>query len=192
MNILDKLDWNIKIKWCIHRNYLKIIFGILFIAIILGVVLYIRGCDWKISLTIMGGLISFIYFIQKQQLDEAKLFNELFVSFNDRYNKLNEKLNNIIKKENLNKELVNIEDASQTLYDYFNLCSEEFLFYQKGFIYPEVWESWIWGMKEYYEDERIQNIWREELGKGSYYGFSIDDQINALIPKTSTSGDLKP
>ncbi|WP_434685348.1 hypothetical protein [Pseudanabaena minima] len=192
MNILDKLDRDIKIKWCIHRNYLKIIFGILFIAIILGVVLYIRGCDWKISLTIMGGLISFIYFIQKQQLDEAKLFNELFVSFNDRYNKLNEKLNNIIKKENLNKELVNIEDASQTLYDYFNLCSEEFLFYQKGFIYPEVWESWIWGMKEYYEDERIQNIWREELGKGSYYGFSIDAQINALIPQTSKSEDLKP
>src|SRR5437764_15169670 len=40
-----------------------------------------------------GGLT---YFLYRQHLDETRLFNELFVAFNKRYDDLNDSLNNIL------------------------------------------------------------------------------------------------
>src|SRR6266498_1993708 len=96
---------NIKIKWFIHENYFSIVFIIFLALIILAVMLYVNGSDWKILITVIGGFISFAYFIQKQQLDEAKFANELFVQFNRRYADLNKGLTDIIENKSSLKEL---------------------------------------------------------------------------------------
>lgn len=44
---------------------------------------------------------------------------------------------NRIREENEGVQLGQ-EDAA-TLYRYFNLCAEEYLYYKRGYIYPEVW-----------------------------------------------------
>ena len=168
----------IKAKFFIQSHYLWIIALLILVAVFLTLVLYLKGHNWKISLSIFGGLLSSIYFVQKQQLDEANLFKELFVEFNRRYDRLNGKLNDIIREENRSDEL---EDKDKnTVYDYFNLCSEEYLFYRKGYIYPEVWRSWVSGMKTYFENERIQKEWLKELSSESYYGFDIKKEISKL------------
>jgi len=120
---------SVRIKWFVHHHYLAIVALTLLIVVILTSILYANGADWKVLLAVIGGLLSFVYFIQKQQLDEAKLFKELFVEFNEKYNGMNEKLNEIIAQVNAEKPLEQIDGAIDTLFDYFNLCSEEYLFY---------------------------------------------------------------
>ena len=169
---------DIKIKWFIQEHYFSIVAIMFEILIILASILYAIGADWKILLTLGGGLISLVHFIQKQQLDEAKFINELFVQFNQRYACLNDKLSHIIKNENNYKTLQSEE--IDTLNDYFNLCGEEFLFYQKGYIYKEVWRSWIAGMKYYYDSKRIHELWTTELNSESYYSLDINKEIKQL------------
>jgi hypothetical protein len=159
---------NIKTKWFIHKYYFTIAISTLLLVILLAPIFYLKGADWKVLLAVIGGLSSFFFFIQKQELEEAKFINELFVKFNARYDCMNEKLYAIVKeKETLATDDINI------LFDYFNLCGEEYLFYRRGYIYPEVWKSWVAGMKFYFNDRRIRKLWVEELSSESYYGFDI-------------------
>ena len=172
------IGMNNRIKWFIQGYYFSIVSIMFVILIILAVILYANSADWKILLTLGGGLISFVYFIQKQQLDEAKFINELFVQFNQRYACLNDKLSHIIENKEGFKELQSGE--IDTLNKYFNLCGEEFLFYQKGYIYKEVWRSWVAGMKYYYDSKRINDFWATELNSESYYGLDISKEIKQL------------
>src|SRR6266699_324149 len=44
----------------------------------------------------IGAVAGFTYFLYRQHLDETKLFKELFVEFNERYEKMNDGLNKIL------------------------------------------------------------------------------------------------
>jgi hypothetical protein len=63
------------------------------LALLLGaiavVVSFVQSLDrrWEISAGAIGVAASLVYFIQKQKLDEIKLFHELFKDFNARYAK---------------------------------------------------------------------------------------------------------
>lgn len=169
---------NVKLKWFIHKYYFESAIFFLLLAMVLAPIFYLIGVDWKILLTVIGGLSSFFFFIQKQELDEAKFINELLINFNQRYDAMNEKLNAIVKANKNSQDFENHEIF--TLYDYFNLCGEEYLFYLRGYIYPEVWRSWVAGMKSYYTDPRIQRLWEEELTSESYYSLDISKEIKRL------------
>ena len=168
---------NNKIKWLVHERYSVLVSIILFILVIFAPILYIYNVKWEILIAVVGTLLSFIYFIQKQQLDEAKFSNELFVRFNQKYDDLNEKLNKIKTKKD--SEMLEAGDTD-ALNDYFNLCGEEYLFYKRGYVYPEVWKSWVAGMKIFYEHPRIQKMWLDELNNHSYYGLDVDKEIKRL------------
>ena len=106
--------------------------------------------------------------MQKQKLEETKLLKDLFTEFNEIYSRLDEKLNEICRKdpsEQLKKE------EKDVLYEYFNLCAEEFLFHEKGYIPPEVWKSWTNGMKIFFANQRICALWNEDSETDSYYDF---------------------
>ena len=121
-------------------------------------------------LTVVGGVASGIYFIQKQKLEELLLFKQLFTEFNARYDDLNDAVNNIVMNRNESLTL----DEKNTLNDYFNLCGEEFLFFKKGYIYPDVWTAWHNGMSDFLKkDSRVKKYWLEEKETGSYYGLDI-------------------
>src|SRR5712671_2027399 len=92
----------------------------------------------------IGGVAGFTYFLYRQHLDEAKLFKELFAEFNARYDALNDDLNTILfgpPEGSLSP------DEREHLFSYFNLCAEEYFFYEAGYIDRRVWESWYRGMK---------------------------------------------
>lgn len=94
---------------------------------------------------------------------------ELFEEFNSRYDGVNESLNQILQGNN-RQELTPGE--INTLYDYFNLCGEEYLYYKEGYIYPEVWRAWCNGMKLFFQNKRIKGVWEKEFLTDSYYGFN--------------------
>jgi hypothetical protein len=130
--------------------------------------------DLNILLAIFGGLISSFYFIQKHQLEELVLFKDLFKYFNEKYDALNNDLNQITlgdTDEPLKKKEVD------TLYKYFNLCSEEYLYYTKGYIYKEVWKAWCSGIEYFLEHKRIGDKWAEEekVNASSYYNLSHNE-----------------
>ena len=74
-----------------------------------------------------------------------------------------------------------------TLFRYFNLCGEEYLYFKKGYIYPEVWKAWHNGMMVYYQNMRIRKLWSEELKSDSYYGLSFPSADSAFSLGTSKS-----
>jgi hypothetical protein len=115
----------------------------------------------------VGGLIHFLY---SQHQQEVELFNVLFKGFTERYDNLNDDLNSICRRASgtpLEPQEKNI------LYDYFNLCAEEYLFYDAGYIDHHVWHSWCRGMMFYDDVPEIHDLWVDELRTDSYYGFSL-------------------
>lgn len=117
-----------------------------------------------------GAFLSIIYFVQKQRLEEMRLFRDIFKECNARYDAMNEKL----------AEVCDSNDAKLTpsetdlLVDYFNLCGEEYLYYRQGYIPPVVWEAWHLGMKVVICSPRVNELWRSEAATGSYYGLPLE------------------
>ena len=122
--------------------------------------------SWEKGIPLMVAVISSVFLIQKHKLEELRLFTDLFKEFNKRYDKLNESLNQIISKDG------DLEpDETKDLFDYFNLCGEEYLYYREGYILPHVWKAWKNGMPVFFENKRIKKLWDEECKTESYYGF---------------------
>lgn len=119
--------------------------------------------------TLTGIALSTIYFVQKQKLEEIKLFKELFTEFNERYDKLNDKIEDIKSKI-----ITDSGEIHKKLDDYFNLCSEEYLFYNEGRIHNLVWRSWCRGMKEHLSNDIIKGYWEKAQNEDSYYGLTSE------------------
>jgi hypothetical protein len=81
-------------KYFVFKYYFGIAMLLCIGAIVVGVRLPERF-DLGLVATIIGGVLSSVYFVQKQKLEELKLFNELYTTFNSRYDALNESLNKI-------------------------------------------------------------------------------------------------
>jgi len=139
--------------------------GFFLIAIVIG------GGDLKIEgvISVLGGAGGLTTILYTQHLQETRLFTELFKEFNARYDAFNKQLNNI--KETADTGIHG--DDRQVLMDYFNLCAEEYLYFNAGYIDESVWRAWIRGMKYYADVPEIRRIWEQEIAGGSYYGFSL-------------------
>ena len=164
-------------KHCLFRHNLVVVI-IAIVLIIAGICSWVvigEDLGWKIMLASSSGSLSFFYFFQKQKLDEIRLMKELITDFNRRYDKLNEKLNCILRKGDEEPSLELDQHARATLNDYFNLCAEEYLFKDLGYIDPQVWNAWYRGMEIYFKDRRICALWEQEE-KGSYYGFTFPEK----------------
>lgn len=131
--------------------------------------------------------ISISFGIRQYKIENDKMFKELFIFFNDKYDsKFNESLNRIddLTKANPNYELkVNQGadlDEPALIIDYLNLCAEEYLWFSKGRIDISVWRSWEAGMIYYLNIRSINRyILHEKPQKESYYGLfqRIGDRI---------------
>lgn len=118
-----------------------------------------------------GGIVAgFVYFLYAQHLQETRLFAELFRQFNERYDRLNDSLNQIVVRGD--DAMFSVEEK-QVLFDYFNLCAEEYLYYKAGYIDAAAWGAWARGMHEFVRVVRIRRLWEAELAGGSYYGFAL-------------------
>ena len=157
-----------KIKFWLYRNYWLTL--PIFVVVVLVLALLRFPVDVKILSAVLGGLLSFVYFVQKQRLEETKLFRYIFQECNKRYDCLNGKLNKILRVEDA-KELS--ESERNTLDDYFNLCSEEYLYFKQGYIYPDVWKAWENGMKTVFFSPRVKEYWQSERESDSYYSLPL-------------------
>ncbi|HQO20662.1 MAG TPA: hypothetical protein PLA03_09910 [Acidobacteriota bacterium] len=159
----------IKPKFWFYRNYWWLLI-ILFVLACLGLFHFSNNLDITLIATLTGTFLSLVFFIQKQRVEEIRLFREIFTECNARYDKMNDGLNAIVAGCEDNP----LSPAERNLlYDYFNLCGEEYLYYIQGFIFPSVWKAWLNGMKFFIKNKRIAEVWKEEEKTDSYYGLRI-------------------
>jgi hypothetical protein len=151
-----------------NRKWYPLVFSVLSLAIIAAWLWIVPDHRPELLLSGMGLVAGLIYFVYRQNLDEAKLFKELFAEFNSRYNNMSEDLT-LICVGPADRALSASE--RQTLFSYFNLCAEEYFFFSSGYIDQRVWDSWERGMKIFFQNQRIQALWQEDGISNSYYGF---------------------
>ncbi len=120
-------------------------------------------------LTMTAAVAGFVHFLYSQHHQDTQLFVSLFKEFNARYDNLNERLNAIVMRES---EILT-EDDQKALFDYFNLCAEQYLFYKTGYIDEEIWQSWLAGMKYFARKKAIRSLWEADLKFNSYYSFTL-------------------
>lgn len=120
---------------------------------------------------ITGAVGGFVLFLYTQHHQNTQLFVSLFDKFNERYGALNEMLNAIVNRDENNPLR---KDEIDVLYDYFNLCAEEYLYFKAGYIDQDVWRAWMRGMRFFAQHPQVRTCWEKELKGGSYYGFSLE------------------
>lgn len=124
----------------------------------------------ELLLSITGAVAALVHFLYSQHNNNTERFIGLFRDFNARYDRLNNRLNALLLKDGA---LLLTAEDKQLLYDYFNLCAEEYLYFKSGYIDTEVWQSWLKGMKPFVSNTEVCRLWEEELDSGSYYGFTL-------------------
>lgn len=122
----------------------------------------------ELLLSALGAIAAFVHFLYAQHNSNTERFIALFKEFNTRYDQLNAHLNHITKQPEL--EPLTEQDMDH-LYDYFNLCAEEYMFYRAGYIDERVWSAWKNGMHYFLCNAKIAAVWDSELKQESYYGF---------------------
>ena len=155
------------IERVIKKSYLFI-----FTPIYIAVLIYFNFWGESNVATIVpttGIYLSILYFYQKQNLEELKTFKNLFTEFNERYDQLNGNLYDISCSR-----LTDENKVHKVLDDYFNICSEEYLFYRQGLILDDVWGSWCRGINEYLKNDVIKDYWTKSQKENSYYGLTTD------------------
>ncbi|WP_143102416.1 hypothetical protein [Lutibacter maritimus] len=112
-----------------------------------------------------------------KKMETDRMLKELFAEFNERYDKINNKLDVISK---LSVEQWN--ELSQTkqsenegvIVDFFNICAEEYYWHKEGRINGNIWTSWEKGMNDIYNrSEIIQNIWEQECQNSGFQSYYI-------------------
>lgn len=117
---------------------------------------------------VIGTILSLGYFLQKQKLEELRLFRDIFKECNARYYQMKEALEAIATKT----DEVTPEEKVKVI-DYLNLCGEQYLYYKLGYIEPSVWQAWFTGMQTHVVAPNISSIWAVEKRKGSYYDLPL-------------------
>ena len=124
----------------------------------------------ELLLSLLGSIAAFFHFLYAQHNTNTERFVGLFKEFNARYDALNDDLNRI---RELPADALKEPKDQQRLFDYFNLCAEEYLYFKAGYIDEDVWSSWLSGMGYFAANDAIRAIWGRELQQGSYYGFNL-------------------
>ena len=161
------MHWVIKLKYWFFANYWWLL---AVVAVATAVVLVLFKEPVASYAGAFGAILSIVYFVQKQKLEETKLFRDIFKECNERYDAINEALAQICDSDD---DVLSAEEAA-LLIDYFNLCGEEYLYYRQGYIPPSVWSSWFLGMQIVICSPRIDELWRSEKATDSYYGLPLE------------------
>jgi hypothetical protein len=174
----DKKNENVMTIYKMHFRFIskQLIISIVFFVLIIVIISYynLHNFGESILYAIIGSLISIYFGFLKLFVDYDKVFRELYVSFNEKYSK---NFNDLLEKLRANdeKEILTLADKN-IIIDYFNLCSEEYLWFKKRRIPNNVWNAWVSGIIENIRIPKVWNVFKEETNTDSqrisYYGFA--------------------
>ncbi len=133
------------------------------------------GTEWGTVILGASVLGSTIWHNWRQsKLANDRMSKELFTEFNTRYSILNGSLEKVITYKTV-QELLDSKDKQclDDVYDFFDLCAEEYYWYGKKRINKEIWLCWYTAMNRWYNDHAIiQEAWQlqiNDFGKQAFY-----------------------
>jgi hypothetical protein len=156
----------VRLKFWLFEHYWWLL--LVAVAVTVGILLYLKEQVATVA-TVVGALLSVAYFLQKQKLEEMRLFREIFKECNARYDGMNEQLAVIAAKPPSD---LTPQEKNQIV-DYLNLCGEEYLYFKRGYVEPSVWTAWQSGMKAIVAAPSIRAVWETERKTGSYYDLPL-------------------
>jgi hypothetical protein len=154
----------------------------------------------NIIAAVIATFIAYKFNKSKISLDRESFKRDLFLKYNDRYDKLNNHLEELcfkefeIQRDHQLGEGQSLEDIYyilfhdepteppayiKSIYDYINLCAEEYYWYKKDLIDEEVWQCWHKGMNYWYQNSFFVKkiIDREKDREAAYYNFDFLDRF---------------
>lgn len=150
----------------------------LFLINISSIILAILAYNYfNNKIEILGSIlatgISISFGLAQYNIENDKIFKDLFYEFNQKYDeRFNNKLNEIEYTLSTDKSISISEEERELIIDYLNFCAEEYLWYTKGRIPENVWKSWKKGMLFFFKLAPIKPIILSQFSqKESYYGF---------------------
>jgi len=154
------------------KRHLELLIATILVCSVITCNIY-YNIDDKVFIALLGSIISFYFGSLKMKIENDKIFKELFQEFNNKYDSsFNDLLNTLKYSKVQNKNLT--EDELNCVIDYFNLCSEEYLWYSRNRIPKKVWLSWKSGILENLKIEQILKVYKTEIssenGRNSFYG----------------------
>ena len=138
----------------------------------IGLLIFYLYKNVEIPIVLIATGVSISIGLRQYNIENDRMFKELFTSFNTKYDeKFNDVLNIIDNKFNSKKGYKLSPKKILILNDYLNLCAEEYLWYKKGRIDEDAWKSWEVGMKYYLNIPVIYEFISNQINqKDSYYG----------------------
>lgn len=132
---------------------------------------YFDIINYAFLLGLFGSIATLYLGALKQRLENDRIFYDLFLEMNKRYD---QNFNDLINELKLNNDKeINLQEK-KIIIDYFNLCSEEYLWKSRGRIPNNVWKAWKSGILENLSIPQIKQIYLNEIqtqnGKDSFYG----------------------
>src|SRR5690606_32708871 len=119
------------------------------------------------------------YYTHSKKIEQDRMMKELFTEFNQRYDKINNKLDKISSLSTDKWKKIKTEKKERytgVVIDFFNICAEEYHWHSEGRINGNIWASWNKGMNDIYNRSRvIQELWEEECKDGGYMSYYIDE-----------------
>lgn len=183
------------------KNWLQIILS--FAGV--GVIVFMFNSNEHLEplISVLIAIFSAIFLLQKHNWDKKKIYHELFSDFNRRYDTLNENMNRIKEGKLINMINIVLESdlskpdevqfyTTSVIYDYLNLCGEEYFWAGQKMLHPEIWDNWKKGI-EYFincpivikvikmEIERYNSNNRKDKKVDNYYGFLSSDIVNNAL-----------
>lgn len=166
---------NLKRRLIIIKKHLKrhndiyVINGLTFIVAILFFEIVKKH---EVLIPVFATGLSISFGLRQYKIENDKIFKELFLMFNKKYDEeFNNTLNRIERNSREVSDLQLTTEEIEIVIDYLNFCSEEYLWYVKGRIDENVWTAWENGMKYYLDIRPIRIIVdSQKAQKDSYYG----------------------
>ena len=143
--------------------------------------------------SVIAAGIAYYFNKSKKEHDHESFKREIFLRYNEKYSSINVGLEKLVDMEIdtevqhqihpaevkplwmlwdewFESEPTPRPEALDPVYDYLNLCSEEYYWYKKNYVDQDVWQCWLAGMLKWYDSSFfIQNIIKEEKKKGASY-----------------------
>jgi len=93
------------------------------------------------AIALCAAVLSAVYFVQKQKIEELQLFERLFTQFNTRYAGMHAGLQGLLATHTSRQgDSSPLDQRECEIVDnYSNPCAEEYLFYTEGRILSRVW-----------------------------------------------------
>jgi len=128
-----------------------------------------------------------------RKIANDKMQMELHTKFSDEFEKLLPNLLVLIDSELPQNNLSYGEEQEAintlTIRKYFNLCAEEFYWYDRGRIDKEVWNSWRNGMNDFYSmSPLMQQLWEDNSKNGGYKAYYLNSATD-LFDLVKVSND---